>query len=184
MNRKPGWNIPRSVLRTASAHQAIPRIAAVEVETTATEETKPQSLLTSERTAMPPKARGPAANRPTQAAKRWRNSHSDSASAQARAHRTRFAEGPPVRKHVNPWLNRATKIRQFELLYCAFALLDVLTDDSSLTGTFVSDETPLARWARSQRKQISPQSRKNGALQHGGGWPHRHKSSRFRKRLT
>src|SRR5215510_9344685 len=88
---------------------------------------------------------------------------------------------------VNYWLNRLAKVQQLELLYCALALLDILSRDGDLSpartrSCFV--ETPIARWARSQQKQISPQSRKNGALQHGGSWPHRHKSSRFRKRVT
>jgi hypothetical protein len=77
---------------------------------------------------------------------------------------------------VNYWLNRATKIRQLELLYCALALLDILSRTGDLSpartrSCFV--ETPIARWARSRRKQISPPSRINGALQHGGSWPHR-----------
>jgi hypothetical protein len=74
------------------------------------------------------------------------------------------------------------------LLYCAFVLLDILSraGDASPARTrscFV--ETPIARWARSQQKQISPQLWKNGALQHGGSWPHRHnKSSRTKKKKS
>jgi hypothetical protein len=82
--------------------------------------------------------------------------------------------------------NRLTKVQQLELTYYVLALLDILSrdGDSSPARTrscFV--ETPLARWARSQRKQNSPQSRKNGALEHGGSWPHRQSHrSKGRKR--
>ena len=83
-------------------------------------------------------------------------------------------------------LDRATQIRRLELAYYTLALLDILSrdGDSSPARTrscFV--ETPIARWARSQRKQISPQSRRNGALQHGGSWPH-HQSHRSKGRKT
>jgi hypothetical protein len=80
-------------------------------------------------------------------------------------------------------LDRATQIRRLELAYYTLALLDILGRDGySLPARSCLTETPLARWARSQQKQISPQSRKNGALHHGGRWPHRHKPCRFRKR--
>ena len=85
--------------------------------------------------------------------------------------------------HVNCWLNRLAKVQQLELLYCAFVLLDILArDDCSLPARTRSclTETPSSRGARSQQK-LSPHSRTNGVLLHGGNWPH-HQSHRSKGR--